>query len=164
VYEPFQSVKAEEAASPEIVHLSDGADCDPLAELTQSPRQSVDVYLSPEQTFAFAVPDDRRSCNISSSSEDDTLALLREINSLRQEKDEFTLFGEQVAVKLRKLTSPYARIMAQHIINTTLFEAEMGKYDEPAPLSSTLPTFVQTRKDCPATSTSHIEPKRRRQE
>lgn len=52
--------------------------------------------------------------------------LLRSIQSNKKEKDEYDSFGEQVAIKLRKITSPQARFEAQQIINKTLFEAEMG--------------------------------------
>lgn len=52
--------------------------------------------------------------------------LLRSIQSKKKEKDEYDSFGEQVAIKLRKITSPQARFQAQQIINKTLFEAEMG--------------------------------------
>lgn len=52
--------------------------------------------------------------------------LLRSIQSKKKEKDEYDSFGEQVAIKLRKITSPQARFEAQQIINKTLFEAEMG--------------------------------------
>lgn len=52
--------------------------------------------------------------------------LLRSIQSKKKEKDEYDSFGEQVAMKLRKITSPQARFVAQQIINKTLFEAEMG--------------------------------------
>lgn len=52
--------------------------------------------------------------------------LLRCIQSKKKEKDEYDLFGEQVAIKLRKITSPQATFEAQQTINKTLFEAEMG--------------------------------------
>lgn len=42
------------------------------------------------------------------------------------ERDEFTVFGEHVALKLRKLTSNRVRSIVQHKINNLIFEAEMG--------------------------------------
>lgn len=59
--------------------------------------------------------------------------LMRSISNKRAEKDEYSLFGEQVAMKLRKLVSPYARFSAQNVINNALFDAEMGKFDNNAP-------------------------------
>lgn len=55
--------------------------------------------------------------------------LMRSFTSNKVEKDEYTLFGEQVALKIRKLTTPYAKFTVQNIINNTLFEAETGKFD-----------------------------------
>ncbi|XP_039278400.1 uncharacterized protein LOC111063278 [Nilaparvata lugens] len=52
--------------------------------------------------------------------------LLKSIQSKKKEKDEYDSFGEQVAIKLRKITSTQARFEAQQIINKKLFEAEMG--------------------------------------
>lgn len=57
---------------------------------------------------------------------DEAVNLLRAIQSNKKDKDEYQLFGEQVAIKLRNITSPQARFSAQQIINNTLFEAEMG--------------------------------------
>lgn len=53
-------------------------------------------------------------------------------NCKRFEKDEYTLFGELVAIKLRQLTTEHAKIVVQHIINTTLFDGQMGKYNSPS--------------------------------
>lgn len=56
----------------------------------------------------------------------EAVKLLRSVQSKKKEKDEYDSFGEQVAIKLRKITSPQARFEAQQIINKTLFESEMG--------------------------------------
>lgn len=45
---------------------------------------------------------------------------------VNQERDEFTIFGEHVAVKVRKLSSDRVKNIAQHKINSLIFEAEMG--------------------------------------
>uniref|UniRef100_A0A6P7GRR9 Uncharacterized protein LOC114345629 n=2 Tax=Diabrotica virgifera virgifera TaxID=50390 RepID=A0A6P7GRR9_DIAVI len=69
--------------------------------------------------------------------------LMRSITTKRAEKDEFSLFGEQVAMKLRKIVSPFARFSVQNIINTVLFEAEMGKYDNPHFINHSHPSTPQ---------------------
>lgn len=51
--------------------------------------------------------------------------LMRSIQSRKVDRDEYLLFGEQVAMKLRR-PSPRARFMVQHAINQALFDAEMG--------------------------------------
>lgn len=45
--------------------------------------------------------------------------------------EEFTLFGKQVALRLKNLPTAHAKIMVQHVINTVLFEGELGKYNYP---------------------------------
>ncbi|GAB1863275.1 MADF domain-containing protein [Camponotus japonicus] len=50
----------------------------------------------------------------------------QEISSYR---DEFTVFAEHVAIRLKNITDVRARLVAQHQINNILFEAEMGKYN-----------------------------------
>lgn len=47
-----------------------------------------------------------------------------------QERDEYTIFGEQIAVKLRKLSSDRVRSIVQYKMNSLMFEAEMGKFDD----------------------------------
>lgn len=62
---------------------------------------------------------------------DPTDALLTTINEQLQAKsslpqrDRFTIFGEQVAIKLRSV-SDNQRIMAEKLINDVLFEAELA--------------------------------------
>lgn len=53
------------------------------------------------------------------------------MRSVQTEKDEYTLFGQQVAIKLRKIASPHARFTIQNIINKALFDGEIGMYDIP---------------------------------
>ncbi|XP_055838779.1 uncharacterized protein LOC129906853 [Episyrphus balteatus] len=55
----------------------------------------------------------------------ETLNLIRTIQD-KKEKDEYTLFGESVALRLRKIPSPEARFAVQNIINKALFDGEMG--------------------------------------
>lgn len=44
-------------------------------------------------------------------------------------EDEFSLYGQQIAMKMRKLESPLARFRVQGAIHRVLFDAEMGRYD-----------------------------------
>lgn len=60
-----------------------------------------------------------------------TLEMVDSLIRNRQGVDEYTLFGEQIAIKLRSLKTDYARITVQHHINNLIYEAQMGKYDYP---------------------------------
>lgn len=54
-----------------------------------------------------------------------------------QNRDEFTVFAEHVAIRLKNITDVRARLVAQHQINNILFEAEMGKYNVQSSYNST---------------------------
>ncbi|XP_059216251.1 rho GTPase-activating protein gacZ isoform X2 [Stomoxys calcitrans] len=47
--------------------------------------------------------------------------------------DEYGVFGEYVAITIRKLKTSKAKIVVKHLINNLLYEAEMGKYDQGIP-------------------------------
>jgi hypothetical protein len=48
----------------------------------------------------------------------------------RQSRDEFAVFGEYVANKVRKISNRHANNTTQFLINKILYNAEMGLYDE----------------------------------
>ncbi|KAF5273762.1 hypothetical protein FQR65_LT17081 [Abscondita terminalis] len=54
----------------------------------------------------------------------EAINLMRSIQSNKAEKDEYSFFGEQVAIKLRKIHSPQARFTVRNIINQALFDGE----------------------------------------
>ncbi|RVE46531.1 hypothetical protein evm_008822 [Chilo suppressalis] len=56
-------------------------------------------------------------------------SIMTEVYKHRSNKDEYSLFGEQVAIKLRKISCPYAKVTVQNKINTLLLEGELGVYD-----------------------------------
>lgn len=66
----------------------------------------------------------------------EAINLMRSIQSNKVEKDEYSLYGEQVAMKLRKINSPQARFTVQNIINQALFDGEMGIYSRNTPAHS----------------------------
>lgn len=51
------------------------------------------------------------------------------ISSYKLEKDVYSLFGEQIAINMRKIASPYARFVVQNAINNVLFKIETEKFD-----------------------------------
>jgi len=57
--------------------------------------------------------------------------ILEDVYKNRGIKDEFTLLGEEVAMQVRTLTSSYARSTVKFKIQTLLYEARLGYYDEP---------------------------------
>ncbi|XP_032689480.1 uncharacterized protein LOC116852855 isoform X2 [Odontomachus brunneus] len=72
----------------------------------------------------------------------------QEISSCR---DEFTVFAEHVAIRLKNITDVRARLVAQHQINNILFEAEMGKYNVHTYNSPTIHAMMENL-DEPSTS------------
>lgn len=49
----------------------------------------------------------------------------------KKERDEFSIFGEYVACKIRCLSNKFARSTVEHHINTILYQADLGRYDVP---------------------------------
>lgn len=74
--------------------------------------------------------------------------LLRAVNKKLDARDEFQIFGEHVAMKLRSLKSEIAKNVAQFRINTVLFEAVSGKYDSEA--------SIKQEEKSPSTDTSSL--------
>lgn len=66
----------------------------------------------------------------------EALSIMKDINERRQQKDEYSLFGDQIAVKIRKLPTEYAKNIVQHKINNILFDAAMGRFNHPAEAQS----------------------------
>lgn len=76
-----------------------------------------------------------RKSNITSESlkrkidlvEDDAPERLRKT---KEPRDEYQIYGELVACKIRKLPTAHAKNTVQHLINNILYEASLGKYNE----------------------------------
>ncbi|XP_025988443.1 uncharacterized protein LOC113003395 [Solenopsis invicta] len=66
-------------------------------------------------------------------------------------RDEFTVFAEHVAIRLKNIIDARARLVAQHQINNILFEAEMGKYSMQQPFGTDNPEIMENL-DEPSTS------------
>ncbi|KYQ54776.1 hypothetical protein ALC60_06378 [Trachymyrmex zeteki] len=66
-------------------------------------------------------------------------------------RDEFTVFAEHVAIRLKNIADVRARLVAQHQINNILFEAEMGKYSIQTSFGSDNPEIME-HLDEPSTS------------
>lgn len=66
-------------------------------------------------------------------------------------RDEFTVFAEHVAIRLKNITDVRARLVAQHQINNILFEAEMGKYNMQSSFVPGNPEIIENM-DEPSTS------------
>lgn len=49
----------------------------------------------------------------------------------QENRDEYNVFGEIVACKIRKLPTDYSKSTVQHLINSILYDAELGRYNNP---------------------------------
>lgn len=61
----------------------------------------------------------------------ETLPVMKDIQGHRALKDQYTAFGEHVGMRIRDISSPYAKTIVKHLISNILFEAELGKYNNP---------------------------------
>ncbi|KAH8372156.1 hypothetical protein KR093_010268 [Drosophila rubida] len=57
--------------------------------------------------------------------------------------DEYGVFGEYVAITIRKLKTAKSKIVVKHLINNLLYEAELGKYDQGMPASKEPPQLYK---------------------
>ncbi|KAH8379529.1 hypothetical protein KR009_005437 [Drosophila setifemur] len=57
--------------------------------------------------------------------------------------DEYGVFGEYVAITIRKLKTSKSKIVVKHLINNLLYEAELGKYDHGMPSSKEPPQLYK---------------------
>ncbi|XP_032587096.1 putative uncharacterized protein DDB_G0277255 isoform X1 [Drosophila mojavensis] len=57
--------------------------------------------------------------------------------------DEYGVFGEYVAITIRKLKTPKSKIVVKHLINNLLYEAELGNYDQGMPASKEPPQLYK---------------------
>jgi hypothetical protein len=69
----------------------------------------------------------------------------RSVKTQKSERDEFSIFGEHVAIKLRNLKDRRLQSVAQFEISSILFQAEMGNFRNLTQFSSSSvsPTEVQ---------------------
>lgn len=81
-----------------------------------------------EQTSSRARPPKRKTTDLSNE-------VLHSVNFKRPLDDRFDIFGKYVAMKLRELPKQQG-LIAEKIINDTLFHAELG--------SLTLPQYIHT--------------------
>lgn len=58
----------------------------------------------------------------------ETLSIMKNISAKRVKKDEYSLFGEQTAMKLRKFPTHEMRAIPQHTIHSLLFDVIYFSY------------------------------------
>lgn len=57
--------------------------------------------------------------------------IMKTLTNKKVERDEYQIYGEHIACKIRKLSTDYAKSTVQHLMNNILYEAELGKYNHP---------------------------------
>lgn len=72
---------------------------------------------------------------------------MKEMLKWFKNRDEFDLYGDQVAIKLRNISSPYAKVTVQNKINTLLMEAELGLFDAESYTSANMQFYPDTKID-----------------
>lgn len=87
------------------------------------------LFPSPRKNRKPSKADDSIRQTVSMATE--ALSTMNNIFARKKEKtdDEFDLFGQQIALKIRKLPSERVRNIAQYKINTIIFDAEIGSFN-----------------------------------
>lgn len=71
--------------------------------------------------------------------QNEAYALMKDLQNQKKSRDKFHVFGEHVAFKIRGLRTEQAQNTVEHLICNILWEADMGKYDQP--FHSNWPTY-----------------------
>lgn len=135
-----KSWSAEEIGPSEIV---DGINEENAVHDVQSIEKNspnINAELSQLATPKLKVSVKKRTLG-SKSKENDNRAqevfeMMKSVNESRKKReekpiDDFDVFGDLVARKLRGLRTRYAQCTIQHLINNLLYDGELGKYDIP---------------------------------
>ncbi|CAI6376200.1 unnamed protein product [Macrosiphum euphorbiae] len=105
------------------VHDSDDL---PECELTQQEQE-----INPE---SFSIPEQptrkKKKTQVSDKCIEDAIEILKRPYPTLSTPDDWSVYGQHLANKLRKYT-PHASSIVQHYFNNILFEADMGKFDLP---------------------------------
>jgi len=57
--------------------------------------------------------------------------VMKSVVNRQEKRDEYYVFGEMIACKIKKLPTDYSKSTVQHLINNILYDAELGKYNNP---------------------------------
>lgn len=130
--ESYSSEEGEEEITEVIVDNDDGTELD--ASRNEVPHSSIEKSTSHEQNTS-AIKKKPVAKNTTDKRCEEIYSMIKSVHHDRQERktqpDDFDIFGEIVARKLRNLPTRYAQITIEHQINNLLYEAELGKYNEP---------------------------------
>lgn len=116
----------------------------PKVEVLYEPEKSLQScntplrqkYLKVVHTPELSSPKKKK---INEDNKPSEMYILKTIAEKEFQRDENEIYGEYVALTLKKLDN-YSRIMAKHYINEILIEAELGKYKDSIPQRSNTPT------------------------
>lgn len=113
-----------------------------MNEINEEPMQILSNTKNASDTPNESVKISHKNLKPSKSSKEiedksqEVLEIMKCIQKSRMEReeknlDEFDVFGDLVARKLRVLRTRYAQCTVQNLMTNLLYEGEMGKYDEP---------------------------------
>lgn len=74
----------------------------------------------------------KRKQEESEDMKNETYTMFKEIYESRKTCDEYSLLGKEVELKVRKLPTHYERCLVVHKIQTILYEASLGMYNNPS--------------------------------
>lgn len=123
----YFQVTAEEE-SPEVVveeNSESHGNSQQLEKTAEGNKTSTNQFKPPKSGYA-------RSRQANTPILKEAVAVMREIQAKSsQNRDDYSVFGEHVANKIRKLSNPRTQTTVKHLICNMLFDAEMGRLDKP---------------------------------
>lgn len=91
---------------------------------------SKEIFVTPK------LPTNKNKKRKENQMAEEAYAVMKSLVNKQGQRDEFHVFGEHVANKIRKLPTDYAKSTAEYLINNILYEAETGKYNFPPQIFS----------------------------
>lgn len=58
-------------------------------------------------------------------------SIMKKVYENKHERDEYDIYADNVASRIRHLRTHYAKVTTKHLIDNLLYEAELGHYDVP---------------------------------
>lgn len=92
----------------------------PLTDSVNTQTNFGPSYLTPDHwDYTLNAPEDHQ-------------VIRHVVQGVSEGKDEYEVFGEYIAAKVKSLSTQYARATVKHMINNVIYRAELGAFDNPS--------------------------------
>lgn len=98
---------------------------------TQMPVPSIDNINNQTEFNPTISTQDHQGPTLNTAEDHQTI-IRHLVQEMCEEKDEYEVFGEYIAAKVKSLNTQYAKATVKHMINNIIYRAELGGFDNPS--------------------------------